>query len=444
VLQKVSQAEARLLEDPAERAVVEHFQREAEELERKLQDVPAALTREREQALRRISLLESRNAPVAELQAAEKALAAIPRTEAAATALWRRALAQARERAAPLAGMPPHARQFEGSLSGSVAERERFDTSRRNFLALVFCLMVGTAALPHILVRYYTTPSVSEARRSVTWTLFFVLLLYLAMPGLAVLVKHEVFSALVGLPFDRLPHWIAAWSRVDPGLISIVDVNRDGIVQLGEIRLGGDVVVLATPEIAGLPYVVSGLVAAGGLAAALSTADGLLLTIANALSHDGYFRIVDPKASASRRVLLSKILLLVVAVLAAMVAAQKPADIVFLVAAAFSLAAAGFFPALVLGIFWWRTSSVAAVAGMLAGIALTAYYMATTHPWLRELFGVRRPLEDSLWWGIEPISAGVFGVPVGFGVIVLLSLLLPERSSQARELVAAIRTPGRT
>ena len=142
----------------------------------------------------------------------------------------------------------------------------------------------------------------------------------------------------------NLPQWVASWAKVDPSLLSIIDVNRDGIVQLAEIAIGGDIIVLATPEIAGLPYVISGLVAAGGLAAALSTADGLLLTIANALSHDFYYKMLDPNASTARRVTISKILLLVVALAAASVAAQKPADILFLVSAAFSLAAAGVLP----------------------------------------------------------------------------------------------------
>ena len=143
----------------------------------------------------------------------------------------------------------------------------------------------------------------------------------------------------------------------------MVDINKDGILQLGEMRIGGDIIVLATPEIGGLPYVVSGMVAAGGLAAALSTADGLLLTIANALSHDLYYKMIDPNASTARRVTISKVLLLVVALAAAYVAAQKPADILFLVSAAFSFAAAAFFPALVLGVFWKRANKWGAVAG---------------------------------------------------------------------------------
>jgi cation/acetate symporter len=298
---------------------------------------------------------------------------------------------------------------------------------------------VGTAALPHILMRYYTTPSVKEARDSVTWSLFFIFLLYFTAPALAVLVKYEMFSAVVGTSFSNLPEWVSAWAKVDPALLSVADVNKDGILQLGEIRIGGDIIVLATPAIGGLPYVVSGMVAAGGLAAALSTADGLLLTIANALSHDLYYKMIDPNASTSRRVAISKALLLVVALCAAAVAAQKPADILFLVSAAFSFAAAAFFPALVLGIFWKRANKWGASLGMIAGLGVTLYYMVTTQPWMRGIFGVTSPVE--LWFGILPISAGVFGVPLGFAVIIIVSLLTPSPRQDTQELVEHVRYP---
>jgi len=303
---------------------------------------------------------------------------------------------------------------------------------------------VGTAALPHILMRYYTTPSVKDARTSVTWSLFFIFLLYFTAPALAVLVKYVIYNDVVGTAFSSLPAWVQSWTKVDPTLLSITDVNKDGIVQLAEISIGADIVVLATPEIAGLPYVISGMVAAGGLAAALSTADGLLLTIANALSHDLYYKMIDPNAPTARRVLLSKILLLVVAALAALVAAQKPADILFLVSAAFSLAAAGFFPALVLGVFWKRTTGIAASLGMLAGVGTTFYYMVTTQVWMREVFfGTPRSTPvTGLWWDIQPIAAGVFGVPLGFAVIVLVSLITPAPSQKIQELVENVRYPN--
>jgi cation/acetate symporter len=222
--------------------------------------------------------------------------------------------------------------------------------------------------------------------------------------------------------------------------LSVVDINKDGILQLNEMSIGGDIVVLATPEIGGLPYVVSGLVAAGGLAAALSTADGLLLTIANALSHDLYYKMIDPNASTERRVTISKALLLVVALAAATVAAQKPADILFLVSAAFSFAAAAFFPVLVLGIFWKRATGIAASLGMVAGLGTTVYYMVMNQPWLRGIFGITSPVD--LWYGILPISAGVFGVPVGIAVIIVVSLITPEPSKKIQDLVDHVRYPN--
>jgi cation/acetate symporter len=445
-LQQVTDAEQRLLADPKEREVIEHFRRQAEAYRRKLADVPGALRAEREAAARQMEQLKLADAPVADLEAAERVLEALPADEKAARQAWTRAYDQARSRAQALAGMPRHTAQFAGDPVGAedADARQTSEEARRNFLALVFCLTVGTAGLPHILTRYYTTPSVRQARKSVLWSLVFIFALYCTAPALAVLVKYEVFSVLVGAPFDQLPAWINAWSRVDPGLLSVADVNGDGVVQLGEIRIGGDIIVLAMPEMAGLPFVITGLVAAGGLAAALSTADGLLLTIANALSHDTYYKMVDPKAPTSRRVLISKMILLFVAVLAALVAAQKPADILFLVSAAFSLAAAGLFPALVLGIFWKRATKWGAVLGMLCGVGVTFYYMATTQPWLREIFGVNSPLSEHIWWGIQPISAGVFGVPLGFAVIVTVSLLTPAPGPVGHALVDGLRFPGRS
>jgi cation/acetate symporter len=183
------------------------------------------------------------------------------------------------------------------------------------------------------------------------------------------------------------------------------------------------------------------MVAAGGLAAALSTADGLLLTIANALSHDLYYKMIDPNAPTSRRVSISKALLVVVALAAAGVAAQKPADILFLVSAAFSFAAATFFPVLTLGIFWKRANKWGATLGMIAGLGTTFYYMATTQPWLRGVFGVTSPIADNIWWGISPISAGVFGVPVGIATIIIVSLITPAPSQATQELVEHVRYP---
>jgi cation/acetate symporter len=290
-------------------------------------------------------------------------------------------------------------------------------------------------------MRYYTTPSVREARKSVTWSLFFIFLLYFTAPALAVLVKYEMYHAVVGTAFADLPGWVKSWSAVDRSLLNVADVNGDGILQLAEIVIGGDIVVLATPEIAGLPYVISGLVAAGGLAAALSTADGLLLTIANALSHDVYYKMINPNASTKTRLTVAKFLLLVVALMAASVAAQKPADILFLVSAAFSLAAASFFPALMLGIFWKRANKWGATLGMIAGVGVTFYYMAITQPWLRSVFNVSGTIAENTWWDISPISAGIFGVPAAFIVTIVVSLLTPAPDRETQELVDHVRYP---
>jgi cation/acetate symporter len=438
-LEKVTAKEAELIKDPKELEVRAIFKQRADAAEAKLKNVPAAMAADKAAAEKTLADLKAANGSKAAITAATNALAALPATEAAARAKYTADRNANNARTAPLAGMPRHAAQFAGDPNGDAKAQAAYDTSRRNFLALIFCLMVGTAALPHILMRYYTTPSVKQARESVTWSLFFIFLLYFTAPALAVLVKYEVFHVLVGTPFDKLPAWIAQWSSVDPSLLSVVDVNKDGILQLGEMRIGGDIIVLATPEIGGLPYVVSGMVAAGGLAAALSTADGLLLTIANALSHDLYFKMINPNAPTARRVLISKILLLVVALAAAYVAAQKPADILFLVSAAFSFAAAAFFPALTLGIFWKRANQWGAVAGMIGGLGITFYYMVTTQPWLRGVFGVTSPIE--LWYGILPISAGVFGVPLGFALIILVSLVTPAPRKDIQDLVDHVRYP---
>ncbi|NDE44097.1 MAG: cation acetate symporter, partial [Burkholderiaceae bacterium] len=277
-LEKVTAREAELIKDPKELEVRAIFKARADALSEKLKDVPAALAADKEAAEKKVADLKAANAPAPEIAAAEKALAAVPKDVEAAKKAWTAQRTSANNRANPLANMPRHAQQFAGDPNGDEKARTAFETSRRNFLALIFCLMVGTAALPHILMRYYTTPSVKQARESVTWSLFFIFLLYFTAPALAVLVKYEVFNVLVGTPFDKLPAWIASWNKVDPALLSVVDVNKDGIFQLAEMTIGGDIIVLATPEIGGLPYVISGMVAAGGLAAALSTADAVSYT----------------------------------------------------------------------------------------------------------------------------------------------------------------------
>ncbi len=419
-IQKIAELEKQLIDSPAEKQVSAEFLRRARDYEARLQDIDGALMREKAAIQDRIRQLKAQGADLAVIVAANREFAALPKDAGSAREQWTRAMHESFERAKPLGGFPPHSQAFTGNPDGTPAEQQAFNNSRLNFLALMFCLMVGTAGLPHLLTRYYTTPTVREARTSVAWSLFFIALLYLSAPALAVLVKYEVMQGLVGSSFDSLPAWIAQWAKVDASLISVSDVNGDGILQWGEIRLGADLIMLATPELGGLPYVVSGLVAAGGLAAALSTADGLLLTISNALVRDVYFNEAVRPVRPQHRVILSKFALLAVAMVAAFVAALKPAEILPLVSASFSLAGSAFVPVMVLGIFWRGTTRSGAVAGMLAGLGVTAWYMLANAGPLRSLLGLAPG--GNLWFSIQPISAGVFGVPVGFLVAWLVSI----------------------
>ncbi len=414
----------------AEDSVRQVFRDRAAAADAKLKGLEAGganyLAEEKGKLTAKVADLKASAAPdVKAIEAAEKAVAGFPADAAAAKAAWTKDKAGATGRAA---AVKAHAQPFQGK------DEAAQNKARKNFLALILCLMVGTAALPHILMRYYTTPSVKEARISVGWSLFFIFLLYFTAPALAILVKFEVYGSLVGSSFAQLPAWVSNWAAVDKTLMTIADINKDGIVQLAEITIGGDLIVLATPEIAGLPYVISGLVAAGGLAAALSTADGLLLTMANALSHDLYYKMIDPNATAVRRIAVSKGLLLVVALLAAYVTSLKPGDILFLVGAAFSLAASGFFPALVLGVFWKRANKWGAIIGMATGLFVCGYYMYLTYPF----FGVNAPQ----WWDIAPISSGIFGIPAGFIGLIVGSLLTAPPSKEVQELVDHVRYPN--
>ena len=442
-LSKISQRERELAVDAAEQQVMKGLRERAAEAERKLQDVRGAMALEEAQQARRVAALRAQEAPLARIQRAEREYAQRPRSEEQARALYQRDRDNALARAHPLAGMPPQTTAFAaGDPNGEPESKGRFNGERLNFIALMLCLMMGTAAMPHVLTRYYTTTSPSQARRSVAWALLFITLLYIAAPALAVLVKYEVLTHVVGMPIDHLPAWVNRWSRLDPALVSVRDINGDGLLQLGELSLAGDVIVLAAPEIGGLPYWVTCLVAAGGLAAALSTADGLLLTIANALSHDIYYHSVNPRATAASRVIASKVLVMAVAFLAALIAALKITDILQFVSVAFSLAAAAFFPALVLGIFWRRANAPGVVAGMVTGLGVSTWYMVTNLPLLRSLLGVTRPLADCAWFGIEPIAAGAFGVPAGLLVMVLVSLFTAPPAQECGAVIDRMRFPG--
>jgi cation/acetate symporter len=363
-----------------------------------------------------------------------------------------------------------------------------------NFFAIILCMMVGTASLPHILMRYFTTPSVREARQSVAWSLLFIFLLYFSAPAYAAFSKLEVYTNIIGRDLSAIRPWLFNWGEL--GLIQICGKNavnidaviaacktvagHPGVVRLQDFVINTDVIVLSTPEIAGLPYVISGLVAAGGLAAALSTADGLLLAIANALSHDVYYKMIDPNAPTARRLIIARVLLLVVAVVAAATAATKPGDILAMVGWAFSLAMAGNFPALVMGVWWKRTTSTGAVCGIIAGFGLCLFYLVTTRYFPGagvKYFGMTsllnpatgaplvdiakamalpnameswptlaHPLANKVgWFNLSNIACGLLGAPFGFAVIIIVSLLGRAPSREMQAYVDEIRKPrGRT
>jgi cation/acetate symporter len=365
--------------------------------------------------------------------------------------------------------------------------------SPANYFWLIFCLMVGTASLPHVLMRYFTTPSVREARVSVAWSLLFIFILYFTAPAYAAFSKLEVYSTLIGKPLADMPQWVFNWGKL--GLVticgksasSLADITaacqaiagHAGVLRWQDFGINTDVVVISTPEIAGLPYVITGLVAAGGLAAALSTADGLLLALANALSHDVYYKIINPNAPTKQRLIISRMLLVVVAVLAAWTASTRPTDIVAMVAWAFSLAAGGLFPALVLGVWWKRATSQGAIAGILAGFGVTLFYLVITRYWPHlgvQYFGMASllnpvsgaPLIDAAamaqhlanpavtdgpvlasnplasrvgWFNINNISSAAFGLPVGMVVMYVVSKMTPEPSKELQEFIDNCRRP---
>lgn len=347
-----------------------------------------------------------------------------------------------------------------------------------NFFGIIFCMMVGTASLPHILMRYFTTPSVREARQSVAWSLLFIFLLYFSAPAYAAFSKLEVYTNIIGRDIANLRPWLFEWGQL--GLIKICGANatsladiaaackaiagHPGVVRFSDFVINTDVIVLSTPEIAGLPYVISGLVAAGGLAAALSTADGLLLAIANALSHDVYYKMINPNAPTIKRLTVARVLLVFVAIAAAATAASKPSDILAMVGWAFSLAMAGNFPPLVLGIWWKRATTPGAICGMIAGFSLCLFYLVTTRYFPQagvDYFGmtsmtnpvtganlvdITKPIAPSAaqrvgWFGLNNINCGLLGMPLGFLVIYVVSLMTPAPSKEMQNFVDEIRKP---
>jgi len=306
------------------------------------------------------------------------------------------------------------------------------------YISLAICMMVGTASLPHILMRYFTTPSVTSARRSVGWSLFFIFLLYFSAPMLATLSKIQLLdptlpTAIIGKKIVDVQaiEWVKNWTAVKQ--VFIADLNKDGILQLNEWFMRDDVVVLATPEVAGLPYVISGLVAAGGLAAAMSTADGLLLAIANAISHDIYYKMIDPKASVVARLTVARVLLVIIGAAAAYIAAMRLTGILGAVAWAFDFAMSGLFWPLVLGVWWKRATRSGAIAGMLGGLISGTWYLIYVGPTF---------MNQTPWLGIDNLRFGIIGASVSLIAMVVVSLLTKPESAAVQQMIDDLRIPS--
>ena len=304
------------------------------------------------------------------------------------------------------------------------------------FVTLVACMMLGTASLPHILMRYFTTPTVKAARSSVAWSLFFITLLYFTAPTLATLSKLQILdpnlaTSIIGKAIADVNalEWIQKWGAV--GMVAVSDSNADGILQINEFFLRPDIIVLATPEIAGLPYVISGLVAAGGMAAAMSTADGLLLAIANALSHDLYYKIIDPNAETKRRLIVARVLLVLLGVAAALVASLKLTGILGAVAWAFCFAMSGLFFPLVLGVWWKRANRAGAIAGMIVGLGAGSLYLYLVK------WGGMAP-----WIGLDDLRFGIVGVVASGVAMVVVTLMTKEPDREIQAMVDEVRVPS--
>jgi cation/acetate symporter len=303
------------------------------------------------------------------------------------------------------------------------------------FVALA--LMVGTAGLPHIIVRFYTTPSVRAARYSAGWALLFIALLYTTAPAVAVFAKTNLLEDVANQPWSERPEWVRNWEAT--GLMLFEDGNDNGVVDSitsnpdtapGELVVSPDIMVLANPEIAGLPAPVVGLVAAGGLAAALSTASGLLLVIGSSIGHDLYYKRFRPDATEKQRLAAGRIAIGGAVLVAGYFGVNPPGFVGQVVAFAFGLAAASFFPIIVLGIFWKRTNAVGAMAGLLTGLTLTALYMWAT------LYGGMEP-----WFGISPEGIGAIGSVINFAVTIVVSKMTNPPSDEIQLLIEEVRHP---
>ena len=326
-------------------------------------------------------------------------------------------------------------KQVPKGLAGITKAHAEVNTTPWKFISLAVCMMAGTASLPHVMMRYFTTPSVKAARRSVGWSLFFIFLLYSSAPMLATLSKLSLMdpnlaTGIIGKSISEVQaiDWYQNWNQAN--LMFVSDFNGNGTLELNEFFMGGKAVVLATPEIAGLPYVISGLVAAGGMAAAMSTADGLVLAISNALSHDIYYKMINPKAETAKRLIVARVLLVLIGFAGATIAALEIQGILGSVIWAFDFAMSGLFFPLVLGVWWKRANAQGAVAGMLGGLIAGSAY----------LIAVRSGYPG--FWGVTQLTFGIVGSLVSLVLMVVVSLMTKAPDAATQRMVDEVRIPS--
>jgi cation/acetate symporter len=323
------------------------------------------------------------------------------------------------------------------------------DLSFINVLFITISLMVGTAGLPHVIVRFYTVRSVRAARWSAGWALLFIAILYTTAPTIAIFAKFYVLESLAGRPLAEVQAvpWVQNWMRT--GLITLQDANADGVMQAAELfgangltaSIDRDIVVLALPEIASLAPFIIALVAAGGLAAALSTASGLLIVISSAIAHDVYGHLINPEASDRKRLLVGRITITLAVVVAGIFGIYPPGFVAEVVAFAFGLAAASFFPVIILGIFWKRATKEGAIWGMISGLTFTAVMILLIRtPQILRFLELEKPVVES-FFGINAQGVGTVGMLLNFAVMVVVSLATPPPPPEVQEMVEGIRYP---
>jgi cation/acetate symporter len=318
-------------------------------------------------------------------------------------------------------------------------------TNMLNMLLITASLMFGTAGLPHVIVRFYTAKSVRAARYSALWALFFIALLYTTAPSVAAFSKLQIIKDIEGTQLSQVPSWFNTWADVGlitqapeaPGAVGapISELPSDTVLSYSDVFVNNDIIVLASPEIGGLPAPIVGLVAAGALAAALSTASGLLLVISSAVANDVYFKKINPQATEARQLMVGRIAMGGAIVVAGYLGINPPGFVAQVVALAFGLAAASFFPILVLGIFWKNCTAMGATAGMLAGLVTTMAYML----WTIDIYGNGEGV-----FGILETGFGTVGMLINFAVTIIVSQFTPKPSPVMQELVEEIRYPGKT